>query len=466
MDGLTVNSSEVLFDNTGGDFTLKLNTNAVGDKNEIIMGDSGTPLAKFGVGGTANDIITGSDGQDFNIGTAGGGRAINFSTDNFASVEMKLDGGNVGIGTSSPTTPLSIRKVHGSGYGSGIDMLDFKAYFPPNYDTETSKASIFVGTSDKHTLNTHGGFLAFKVNSSGYNGANSSTSLVEYMRIEKDGNVGIGTDSPAAVLHISKDVGNTELEALRLSNFDPDKPNGQVGHAVSLSFELPANDGGITDGKLAAKIVGTAGANGTNDWYTGSPSTNFQGQLDFYTRNDDVLTNQMTIDEHGYVGLATTNPNSKLEIFDATGGAGTGLRLNCNNVGSDVWDLYSTSAGRIYVTNPNYSGGVYLQHTATSWTGNSDERLKENIVELDNVLPKISNLRAVKYNFISDEEDTTKIGFIAQDWQTDFSEVVNDIIPEELGMNYTETIPVLLKAIQEQQTIIEDLQARIEILEG
>jgi len=96
-NGLTVNSSEVLFDNTGGDFTLKLNTNAVGDKNEIIMGDTGTPLAKFGVGGTANDIITGSDGQDFNIGTSGGGRAINFSTDNYASVEMKLDGGTLTV---------------------------------------------------------------------------------------------------------------------------------------------------------------------------------------------------------------------------------------------------------------------------------------------------------------------------------------------------------------------------------
>jgi hypothetical protein len=109
-DGLTVNSSEVLFDNTGGDFTLKLNTNAVSDKNEIIMGDSGTPLAKFGVGGTANDIITGSDGQDFNIGTAGGGRAINFSTDNFASVEMKLDGGKLGIGTDSPAAGLQVSK--------------------------------------------------------------------------------------------------------------------------------------------------------------------------------------------------------------------------------------------------------------------------------------------------------------------------------------------------------------------
>jgi hypothetical protein len=119
--GLTVNSSEVLFDNTGGDFTLKLNTNAVGDKNEIIMGDSGTPLAKFGVGGTADDIITGSDGQDFNIGTAGGGRAINFSTDNFASIEMKLDGGNLLVGkTAADNTTVGIRLLGSSGFGSFV----------------------------------------------------------------------------------------------------------------------------------------------------------------------------------------------------------------------------------------------------------------------------------------------------------------------------------------------------------
>ena len=65
------------------------------------MGDTSTPLVKFGVGGTANDIITGSDGQDFNIGTAGGGRGINFSTDNFSSVEMKLDSGNLLVGKTS-----------------------------------------------------------------------------------------------------------------------------------------------------------------------------------------------------------------------------------------------------------------------------------------------------------------------------------------------------------------------------
>ena len=51
------------------------------------------------------------------------------------------------------------------------------------------------------------------------------------------------------------------------------------------------------------------------------------------------------------------------------------------------------------------------------------------------------------------------IGFIAQDWQEDFPQIVEQMEDEKIGMKYTETIPVLLKAIQE-------LKAEIEILKN
>ena len=162
--GLTVNSSEVLFDNTGGDFTLKLNTNAVGDKNEIIMGDTGTPLAKFGVGGTADDIITGSDGQDFNIGTSGGGRAINFSTDNYASVEMKLDGGNLGIGTDNPLQILHIKAASPNILLEGTNYPSLK--WADANDPTTADAEIYYGVSglDWNFNNYNNGLISFKTN--------------------------------------------------------------------------------------------------------------------------------------------------------------------------------------------------------------------------------------------------------------------------------------------------------------
>ena len=60
---------------------------------------------------------------------------------------------------------------------------------------------------------------------------------------------------------------------------------------------------------------------------------------------------------------------------------------------------------------------MYLTDGATSWTGSSDENLKENIVELTGVLGKVKDFRCVEYNLISDETNSKKIGFIAQDWQ-------------------------------------------------
>ena len=93
------------------------------------------------------------------------------------------------------------------------------------------------------------------------------------------------------------------------------------------------------------------------------------------------------------------------------------------------------------------------------------------------------NMRCVKYNLISNPTDT-KIGFIAQDWEAAFPEVVDEnehLVLEADGkigtsdtsdsttpvkaMAYTETIPLLLKAIQELKEENNALKTRIEALE-
>ena len=142
-----------------------------------------------------------------------------------------------------------------------------------------------------------------------------------------------------------------------------------------------------------------------------------------------------------------------------------------------------TTNGYFYVINSS-NAGVYIVGGQNAWTSNSDERIKENITSLGTVLPEIANIRCVKFNLKGDSE--TRVGFIAQDWESkSFSEVLNendgfvveadgsvkasaesDSTDKVKGIAYTETIPVLLKAIQEQQTIIDDLKARIETLEG
>ena len=227
MDGLTVNSSEVLFDNTGGDFTLKLNTNAVSDKNEIIMGDTGTPLAKFGVGGTANDIITGSDGQDFNIGTAGGGRAINFSTDNFASVEMKLDGGNVGIG-GTPTNYSDHKTLSLYGNtGTGAGFIEFNDT-SGNADAVifSDDGNLFINADYDNTAASSS--IRFRVDGSS-----------EKMRIDSSGAVGIG-QVPETARFSGHDILQVGGRATFLGN-DTVTSTGQTALLDNLYYDASGN---------------------------------------------------------------------------------------------------------------------------------------------------------------------------------------------------------------------------------
>jgi hypothetical protein len=98
-----------------------------------------------------------------------------------------------------------------------------------------------------------------------------------------------------------------------------------------------------------------------------------------------------------------------------------------------------------------------------SW---SDIRLKENIVDLPNQLSNILALRPVEFDYIASEGGGHQISFIAQEFETIYPDAVGE---REDGMRtltgWSKTEARLVKAIQEQQAIIEDLKARIEKLE-
>ena len=110
---------------------------------------------------------------------------------------------NVGIGTTSPTSALTIkRQISGTAtsQGTGAQMIDFKSYLAigtTEYDAETVKSSIYSGVAGTPNTSTRSGFMAFMT-------ANHGT-LYERLRINYDGNVGIGTSSPLshAKLHVN-----------------------------------------------------------------------------------------------------------------------------------------------------------------------------------------------------------------------------------------------------------------------
>ena len=99
-----------------------------------------------------------------------------------------------------------------------------------------------------------------------------------------------------------------------------------------------------------------------------------------------------------------------------------------------------------------------------AWTTASDSRIKKNIVNSTYGLATVLKLRPVEYNLTSN--DLKQVGFIAQEVQKLVPEVVTgkegDLSKGEiLGITYSNLVPVLTKAIQEQQKQIEDQNAKI-----
>ena len=114
------------------------------------------------------------------------------------------------------------------------------------------------------------------------------------------------------------------------------------------------------------------------------------------------------------------------------------------------------------------TNGVYLTNTGSSWNAVSDERKKTIVEPIANAAEKVASLRAVIGYYNHDENQIRRPFLIAQDVQAVLPEAVNIQDPETgtLGMSYTDTIPLLVAAIKEQQAFIANLTARIAALEA
>jgi hypothetical protein len=116
--------------------------------------------------------------------------------------------------------------------------------------------------------------------------------------------------------------------------------------------------------------------------------------------------------------------------------------------------------------NTTGSAGPYVAVGGTSWTSSSDRRLKDDIQEISYGLDTVKALEPVSYVRNDRDVESRELGFIAQDVEGVVEEVVSVTDDGYYGLDYQRLIPVLTKAIQEQQATIEALTARIEALES
>jgi hypothetical protein len=285
--------------------------------------------------------------------------------------------------------------------------------------------------------------------------------------INSSGNVGIGTTNPETKVEISGSADNGLLQALQITNTD--HASGETGQKVAINFKL-SRAGTMRD---AARIT----ANKSDDW---DAASNVDSYLSFDTALNDTRAEKMRLDENGKLTLLAdagyiaddSSGILQLRTHSTAGGWGISAR-NYTNSTTGYWYIGKQLNGTNIFSMTSDSDSIDL-------TFLSDERMKMNITDSANVLDKVKQITVKDFDWRTELNGDTKddsrphkeYGFIAQNFQDiGLGQYVKELMPTDesddtLGMDYGNITPILVKAIQEQQTIIEDLKARIATLEG
>jgi hypothetical protein len=310
---------------------------------------------QFRVTSSTVDLITGNTGTGTSL-------PMTFYTG--GSERVRIDtSGNVGIGTSSPAVKLDVTGISGwsggttgqtaqiVGASSGINGGgNFRVLSNTTQAVDVGGALTFGGYFTSTTASVDfGAILGSKENSTGGNTAGylafgtrpNAGNMTERMRIDSSGNVGIGTASPAAKLHVSQT--NTSIGSL----FNGTTKAIRFGFNTTESIIEGVDNTGVTSFQTLAL--------GGSD-------------LKFTTSG----TTRMVVTSAGDVGIGAITPAYKLDVdgtvqLRANGAEGGEIRfLNTGNASTGlVIDVATADVARIFSTANNFS----LQIGQLSGTG-------------------------------------------------------------------------------------------------
>jgi hypothetical protein len=259
----------------------------------------------------------------------------------------------------------------------------------------------------------------------------------ERIRIDSSGNVGIGTNSPSVKLDVLSGTVNSDVAEFS---------GGNLGRGLKISTFLALNnDAGV---RYDAQTAG-----GTHAWDT-----------------NGTERARITAAGEFLVGKTAFSDTTVGTYLTGAGSAGATSAVSDNS--ASTWNTYTTAGGGAYRFYVGFGGTVFATNTTISAI--SDQRYKENIRDLDVGLDEIMALKPRNFDWKegkgADKKDAR--GFIAQEFEQVFPDLVDewrDPAPEgeePYKSVRQDLIPVLVKAIQEQQAMIEDLKAKVAALEG
>jgi hypothetical protein len=441
-------------------------TVTLGDSGDTITIPSGVTFDASS-GGLAGTLTTAAQPNITSVGTLTSFTSTGID-DNATSTAITIDSSeNVGIGETSPVGKLHIKSADS---GTTLNTAAGQLFLE-----NSGNAGITIGSGASSL-----GLIYFADSGDGnvgrleYSHSENSmrfwTNDSERMRIDSSGNVGIGTSSPSATLHIAGNSSPTTEFKVGNSSWNTSNSNAGLLHRYASSTgysELQINNVATSP----ATSFTIRNSTGVAMSFTNDGAGTFNGKL---TVNDNIDANNIT-NRASIQGVNPTPDDS-----------------NSYELGAGYLNLFRDDTATVkqilFGKNGSEVGSISTTGSATAYNTSSDYRLKENVVDLTNATERLKQLQPKRFNFISNA-DTTVDGFLAHEVSSVVPEAItgtyNEVktwkeyeelpegvsvgdnkldengntIPEYQGIDQSKLVPLLVKTIQE-------LEARITALEN
>jgi hypothetical protein len=444
-----------------------------------------TPVNKFEVvATTADPASSGSSANgNFRIGATASSHVLDFglsSSSNYAWLQARLksnygtnyslvlnpNGGSVGIGNTSPSSTLTVGNTAGTIAGELTLNPSSTQYEGGQIILKRSlEGSTVDWTIDQYgTTSSNARFRIF-------NGISESNG----MSILENGKIGVGVTSPSTMFHIQNgntagptDPANNTLPSIYLLNTNSSSTSANT----ILALRTSGNGGGSP--YLSFDIFGVRGYsmgmdNADGDKFKIIPNWNFTGL------NSPILT----IDTDNKVGIGTASPNTKFHV-QSTGQ--TSLYVESTTSDNNGMVIFNANTDQNW--GANWHEFLYFQKqgnaigyigasnsgTGVSYNTSSDYRLKTDLKNYSG-LDLVNKIKT--YDFAWKENSSRMHGVMAHELQEILPYAVSgskDAVDESgkmkiQGVDYGKITPILVKAIQEQDVMINNLTKDKERLE-
>jgi hypothetical protein len=287
-------------------------------------------------------------------------------------------------------------------------------------------------------------------------GGNSNASATSKLGTTNGINLGIYTNNSERIRILSTNgyVGmGTLTPGARLDVFSTDKMAARFNSNNSSMYI------GLSKRNSLKGYIGSS-VNFNNDVDFGTTQNNTLGKVHLTTR----MTSRMTIDTNGNVGVNIQDPAIRFVVKQFEPNRAIQFQHQSS---ADYWNVGIGTNTLFYRFEFNGNFRANISNFDGSYIMLSDKRAKEDIQPLDKSLDKLLTLLPSSYYYKESRSYAPKrsIGFIAQEVEKSFPELVSESDEGWKTINYTGLTVVAIKSLQEQEEKIRALSEKVQKLD-